>query len=85
MTTTIDHKGQPVAAGDTIRILDITPDPDMDEDDSDMFMDMIGATCVVERIDNDGAAWVAIWWNGGESTLTTMVGLFPSQMEKRAA
>ena len=81
---TTDRLGQPVAPGDRVRILDVTPDPDMDEDDLDMFMDMIGSTCDVESIDSDGAAWVAIWWNGGEGTLMTMVGLLPGQMEKTA-
>jgi len=40
---------------------------------------------VVERIDRDGAAWVAIWWNGCEGTLMTQIGLAPQQMEKVAA
>lgn len=81
---TTDRLGQPVTRGDRVKILDVSPDPDMDEDDRDMFMDMIGSTCDVERIDSDGAAWVAIWWNGGEGTLMTMVGLLPEQMEKTA-
>ena len=83
--TTLDCRGQTVAIGDAVRVLAITPDPDLDEDDLDMFMDMIGSTCDVERIDSDGTAWVAIWWNGGEGTLMTMVGLLPEQMEKAAA
>lgn len=82
--TTIDCQGLTIALGDRICILDITPDPDLDEDDLDMFMDMIGSTCDVERIDADGTAWVAVWWNGGEGTLLTLVGLQPAQMEKRA-
>jgi len=84
MTTTRDHRGQPVAAGDTVRILDITPDPDMDEDDRDLFIDMIGSTCVVERVDDEGDAWVAVWWNGFEGPLLTTVGLAPHQMERVA-
>lgn len=80
--TTVDRHGLAVAPGDQIRILDVTPDPDMDEDDLDMFRDMIGSTCVVERIDDDGAAWVAVWWNGFEGPLLTTVGLLPGQMEK---
>lgn len=47
-------------------------------------MDMIGATCDVERIDADGAAWVAVWWNCNEGNLLTQVGLYPRQMEKVA-
>jgi len=82
--TTLDCRGQTVAIGDAVRVLAITPDPDLDEDDLDMFMDMIGAVCEVERIDADGAAWVAVWWNGCEGTLMTLVGLEARQMEKVA-
>ena len=49
--TTLDCKGQTVAPGDSVRVLGITPDPDLDEDDLDMFMDMVGSVCEVERID----------------------------------
>jgi hypothetical protein len=83
--TTIDRHGQPVVTGDRVKILAISPDPEMDDDDLDMFNDMIGSTCEVERIDADGAAWVAIWWNGFEGPLLTSVGLTPGQMEKAAA
>ena len=83
--TTFDRHGQPVATGDRVKILAISPDPEMDDDDLDMFNDMIGSTCEVERIDADGAAWVAIWWNGFEGPLLTSVGLAPGQMEKAAA
>jgi len=83
--TTIDCKGQTVAMGDRVRVLEITPDRDLDEDDLDMFMDMVGAVCDIERIDADGAAWVALWWNGDEGTVLTQIGLAPRQMEKMAA
>ena len=83
--TTFDRLGQPVATGDRVKILAISPDPEMDDDDLDMFNDMIGSTCEVKRIDADGAAWVAIWWNGFEGPLLTSVGLAPGQMEKAAA
>lgn len=82
MTTTLDCDGQTVAVGDEIKILDITPDPEMDEDDRDMFMDMIGSVCIVERIDDEGDAWVAIWWNGFDGPLLTTVGLAPEQMRR---
>lgn len=82
--TTIDCKGQPVAPGDKIRILDITPDPDLDEDDLDMFMNMVGSRCEVERIDADGTAWVVVWWNTSEGSLITQAGLSPEQIEKVA-
>jgi hypothetical protein len=64
--------------------LKFSMDTDLDEGDLDMVMDMIGSTCTVERIDADGAAWVAIWWNGGEGTLMTQTGPGPEQMEKIA-
>lgn len=83
--TTIDCQSRTIAPGDRVRILAITPDPDLDEDDLDMFMDMVGSTCEVERIDADGTAWVAVWWNGCDGTLLTLVGLHPAQMEKVAA
>jgi len=82
---TFDRLGQPVRPGDQVRVLAITADRDMDEDDLDMFTDMIGSICDVERIDADGTAWVAVWWNGGDGTLLTAVGLLPMQMEKIAA
>lgn len=82
--TTLDCSGQTVAPGDSVRVLAITPDPDLDEDDLEMFMDMVGSTCEVERIDADGSAWVAVWWNGCEGTLMTLVGLEPQQMAKVA-
>lgn len=83
--TTIDCKGRTVAMGDRIRVLEITPDRELDEDDLEMFMDMVGAVCDIERIDAEGAAWVAIWWNGDEGTVLTQIGLTPRQMEKMAA
>lgn len=82
--TTFDHQGQTIAPGDRVRILAITPDPDLDEDDLEMFMDMVGSICEVERIDADGTAWVAVWWNGFQGAVLTMVGLHPGQMEKTA-
>lgn len=82
---TVDRHGNAITLGDRVRILAVSPDPDMDEDDLDMFNDMIGSTCEVERIDSEGAAWVAIWWNGFDGPLLTSVGLAPGQMEKAAA
>ncbi len=80
--TTLDYKGRTVAPGDQVRILAITPDYSLDEDDLDLFMDMVGSTCEVDYIDQDGAAWVAVWWNCSEGSLATQVGLMPQQMEK---
>ena len=81
---TADCNGEPIAVGDRVRILAVTPDPDMDEDDLDMFMGMVGATCEVERIDVDGLAWVAVWWNTVDGSLTTSVGLEPDQMRRES-
>lgn len=83
--TTTDCQGRLVGMGDKVRILEVTPDPDLDEDDLLMFMDMVGAVCDIERIDRDGAAWVAVWWNGDDGTLLTQIGLWPRQMEKVTA
>lgn len=82
---TVDRRGRLVVPGDTVRVLGVSTDPDMDDDDRDMFNDMIGSTCLVERIDADGAAWVAVWWNGFEGPLLTSVGLMPGQMDKVVA
>ena len=84
MPATVDRLGRPVVPGDRVRVLGVTLAPDMDDDDRDMFVDMIGAVCEVERIDADGAAWVAIWWNGFDGPLLTTVGLAPAQMDKVA-
>lgn len=84
MPATVDRQGLPVVLGDMVRVLGVTTDPEMDDDVRDMFNDMIGSTCLVERIDADGAAWVAIWWNGFEGPLLTSVGLMPGQMDKLA-
>lgn len=83
--TTIDCKGQIVSMGDKVRVLEVSVDPDLDEDDLEMFRDMVGAICAIERIDAEGAAWVALWWNGDEGTILTQVGLAPRQMERVAA
>ncbi len=82
--TTIDCKGQIVSMGDKVRVLEVSVDPDLDEDDLEMFRDMVGAVCDIERIDAEGAAWVALWWNGDEGTVLTQVGLAPRQMERVA-
>lgn len=83
--TTIDCKGQIVSMGDKVRVLEVSVDPGLDEDDLEMFRDMVGAICDIERIDTEGAAWVALWWNGDEGTILTQVGLEPRQMERVAA
>lgn len=82
--TTKDVNGRSVAVGDMVLVLDISPDPELEEDQLEMFMDMIGARCTIERIDADGTGWVAEWWNGDEGTQLTLVGLAPHQMERLA-
>lgn len=81
---TVDCDGHAVALGDLVQILSVTPDPDMDEDDLDMFLEMIGSTCEVEAIDEDGQAWVTVWWNTVDGSLTTTVALEPRQMRRDA-
>jgi len=83
--TTIDCKGQIVSMGDKVRVLEVTLDPGLDEDDLEMFRDMLGAVCDIERIDAEGSAWVALWWNGDEGTVLTQMGLAPHQIERMAA
>lgn len=83
--TTRDCQDRPVAVGDTVRVLAITPDRSLEEDVLEMFMDMVGARCPVERIDANGTAWVAVWWNGDEGTQLTLLGLDPEQMELQPA
>ena len=83
--TTIDRHGQPVVTGDRVKILAISPDLEMDDDDLDMFNDMIGSTCEVER-SRVGAGGGGPWWgNGLEGPLLTTAALTPGQMEKAAA
>lgn len=77
-----DAKGIPVVQGDYVRILDVTPDPDMDDDDRDMVEYMIGSICEVDSIDEYGQAWVTMWWNNVEGVITTTVALESSQMER---
>jgi hypothetical protein len=79
---TSDRYGKSVVVGDHIRILDVSPDPDLDEDDLEFFMEMIGSVSEVERIDETGHAWVTVWWATSEGSLTTTTALAPTQMER---
>jgi hypothetical protein len=78
----LDKLGKPVQAGDYVRVLAITPDPDMDEDDVDMVDFMIGSICEIDRVDAAGLVWVTMWWNCGEGTATSSVGLARHEFEK---
>lgn len=77
-----DRHGRPVAVGDRIRILDVTPDPDMDEDDAEMIRFMVGSECEVDRIDPAGMVWVSMWWSCGDGTTSTCAALEGDQFER---
>ena len=77
-----DKFGQPVGPGDQVRILGVSPDPEMDEEDLELFMEMVGSVCEVERVDEAGYAWVTVWWATSEGSITTTTALSPGQMQK---
>jgi len=77
-----DRHGRPVGVGDMIRVLDVSPDPDMDEDEAEMIEFMIGSECEVDRIDAAGLVWVSMWWSCGDGTATTATGLTSGQFER---
>lgn len=81
VASALDRNGREIKAGDNVRILSVTPDVDMDEDELDMIMFMVGAISEVEKVDEDGRAWVTMWWNCTETTVVTSVGLQPHEME----
>lgn len=80
-----DKHGQAVAVGDQVRVLGVSPDPDMDDDEREMIEYMVGSICEVERIDGRGRAWVSMWWSCGDGTAATSVGLAANEMERVAA
>ncbi len=80
--STKDVNGRGVAVGDMVLVLDISPDPELEEDQMAIFMDMIGSRCAIERIDADGTAWVAVWWRGDAGAQLALLGLAPCQMER---
>ncbi|HEY6895870.1 MAG TPA: hypothetical protein VI279_01310 [Rhodocyclaceae bacterium] len=84
VATLNDARGVPVAAGDRVRILAVSPDPDMDEDDRDMIEFMIGSVCEVDRIDAAGQAWVTMWWSCADGVATSSVALEGEQIERVA-
>ncbi|MCK9261440.1 MAG: hypothetical protein M0P63_16970 [Azoarcus sp.] len=77
-----DRHGNPVEIGDEVRILSISMDSDIDDDEREMFEFMLGAICEIERFDADGRAWVSMWWSTGEGNATTSVGLATHEMER---
>jgi hypothetical protein len=80
-----DRRGRPVAVGDMVRVLQVSPGPDMDDDEREMVEFMVGSICEVERIDAAGRAWVTMWWSCGDGTAASSVGLAAEEMEKVAA
>ncbi|MGB4467414.1 MULTISPECIES: hypothetical protein [Pseudomonadota] len=80
--TVPDKFGQPVGPGDQVRILGISPDPDMDEEDLELFLEMVGSICEVERVDEAGYAWVTLWWATSEGSITTTTALNTQEMQK---
>lgn len=77
-----DRHGNPVAIGDEVRVLSVNLDPDMEDDEREMFEFMKGSICEVERIDGDGRAWVTMWWSCEDGNATTSIGLERHQMER---
>lgn len=80
-----DRRGQPVAVGDMVKVLHVSPGPDMEDDEREMVEFMVGSICEVERIDALGRAWVSMWWSCGDGTAASSVGLAAEEMEKVAA
>lgn len=81
--TTKDVNGHSVAVGDTVLILDISPEPELEEDQLATFMDLIGTRCAIERIDANGTGWVAVWSPGDNGTQLTLLALAPHQMVRQ--
>lgn len=80
--THTDRHGRPIAIGDEIRVLHIDIDPDIDDDEREMFEFMIGSICEIERFDATGRAWVTMWWSTGDGNATTSVGLASCDLER---
>jgi len=80
-----DKQGRPVAIGDMVKVLGVSPGPELDDDEREMIEFMIGSICEVERIDEAGRAWVSMWWSCGDGSAATSVGLLAEEMEKVAA
>ena len=80
--STRDAKGASVQTGDKVRILAVSRAPDMEDDDVDMIEFMIGSICDIDRVDEEGFAWVTMWWSCAEGVATSTVALAPYQMER---
>jgi hypothetical protein len=84
VTSHTDRLGHTVQIGDEVRVVAVDIDADVDDEDRDMFENMVGATCAIECFDEHGRAWVTMWWSTMDGTFTTSVGLASHQMEKVA-
>ncbi|MDY0013355.1 MAG: hypothetical protein RBS40_10750 [Rhodocyclaceae bacterium] len=80
-----DKHGQSVTIGDRVRVLAVSPGPELEDDEREMIEFMVGSLCEVERIDSHGRAWVSMWWNCGEGNAVTSVGLAAHEMERVAS
>ncbi|MDO9596753.1 MAG: hypothetical protein Q7J47_03435 [Azoarcus sp.] len=80
--THTDRHGQPIAVGDEVRIINIEIGTDIDDDEREMFEFMRGAVCEIDYFDEEGRAWVTMWWNTGEGNATTSVGLASRDLER---
>jgi hypothetical protein len=81
VSSVMDRNGRAMTVGDHVRILSVSPDVDMDEDDLDMILFMVGSISDIEKIDAEGRAWVTMWWNCSEATAVSSVGLRSHEME----
>lgn len=83
VTSHTDRHGNEIKVGDEVRILGVDIGYDADDDEREMFEYMVGSTCAIERFDDEGCAWVTMWWwLSGEGSASTSIGLAPDQMEK---
>jgi len=82
VSVTQDAKGVPLQPGDRVRILSVTPDPDLEDDDRDMVEFMIGSICEIDRVDDNGQAWVTMWWSCADGVATSTVALSSHEMER---
>jgi len=77
-----DKHGNPLAIGDEVRVLHITLDPEMEDDEREMFEFMKGSICEIERFDPQGRAWVTMWWSCTDGNATTSLALEGYEMER---
>ena len=84
-TSHTDRLGNALKVGDEVRVLHVDIGPKVEDDEREMFEFMVGATCAIERFDEEGRAWVTMWWwLNGEGSASTSIGLAPHQMDKVA-